>query len=78
MAKRECDLCGACCIAPDIAALGKAIGQPCPHLRADRTCSVYATRPKVCRDYSADEICDHIAAPTLDERVRRYRELFDI
>ena len=74
----ECSKCGACCVAPDISALGKAIGQPCPHLRADRTCSVYLDRPKVCRDYSADEICDTIAAPTLDERVAKYRALFGI
>jgi hypothetical protein len=32
----------------------------------------------VCRDYAADELCDRIAAPTLDERVARYLDLFGL
>jgi hypothetical protein len=74
----DCFVCGACCVAPDIAALGKALGQPCPHLQADLRCSVYADRPQVCRDYPADEMCHVIDAPTLDERVARYLGLFGL
>ena len=43
----ECTKCGACCIAPDIAALGKPLGQRCPHLDADLLCSIYQSRPAV-------------------------------
>lgn len=73
-----CNGCGACCVAPDIAALGKALGAPCPHLRADLRCAVYADRPQVCRDYPADELCDAIDAPTLEGRVARYLGLFGL
>lgn len=74
----ECTKCGACCIAPDIAALHKPVGVRCPHLRDDHLCAIYDRRPQVCRDYQADEICTQIDAPTLEERVARYLKLFDI
>jgi hypothetical protein len=79
----ECNLCGACCVALDISTLGKKIGVRCEHLRDDVVpgrylCAVYKDRPKVCRDHTADDLCDVIAAPTLDERVAKYRALFDL
>ncbi len=59
-----------------------AFHTPCRHLRADKRCGVYATRPKVCRTYSTDD-CDyhsgdyhweqHFTAPEhLDEYVRAH------
>ena len=74
----ECTRCGACCVAPDIAALGKALGERCPHLTAENLCAVYDSRPQICRDYAADWLCDRIAAPTLPERVRNYLAVFDL
>jgi hypothetical protein len=74
----ECTRCGACCVAPDIAALGKPLGERCPHLTAENLCAVYESRPQICRDYQADWLCDRIAAPTLDERVRKYLAVFDL
>ena len=74
----ECTKCGACCVAPDIAALGKPLGIRCEHLTADNLCAVYDDRPQICRDYAADWLCDQIAAPTLDERVRNYLRVFDL
>ena len=74
----ECTRCGACCVAPDIAALGKALGERCPHLTAENLCAVYDDRPRICRDYAADWLCERIAAPTLPERVRKYLEVFDL
>ena len=65
-------------MAPDITALGKPAGVRCRHLEADLTCRIYPDRPGVCRGYRPDEICDRVAAPTLAERVRRYRDLFGI
>jgi Fe-S-cluster containining protein len=74
----ECTKCGACCVAPDIAALGKPLGVRCPHLGADNLCTQYERRPAVCRSYQADELCDRIAAPTLEERVAKYLAIFDL
>lgn len=74
----ECSGCGTCCVAPDISALEKKIGQRCPHLEEGERCGIYAERPAVCRGYRPDEICRIIAAPTLEERVTRYLELFDL
>lgn len=74
----ECSRCGACCVAPDIAALGKQIGERCLHLTEDLLCGVYEDRPAVCRDYQADEICLTIEAPKLEDRVRKYLELFGL
>lgn len=74
----ECTRCGACCVAPDIAALDKPLGQRCPHLMADNLCGVYEHRPDICRRYEADALCERIAAPTLDERVARYLAEFGL
>ena len=74
----ECTKCGACCVAPDIAALAKPLGQPCVHLVDGHFCSIYDTRPDVCRGYQPDELCLEIAAPTLAERVAKYLAKFDL
>ncbi|WNG60884.1 YkgJ family cysteine cluster protein [Archangium gephyra] len=74
----ECTRCGACCVAPDIAALDKPLGVRCPHLTADNLCAVYDRRPDVCRSYQADDVCRLIDAPTLEERVGKYLALFQL
>ncbi len=73
-----CTKCGACCVAPDIAALDKPLGLVCPHLGPDALCTIYERRPQVCRDYSADEVCGQIEAATLEERVAKYLMLFGL
>ncbi|MBE2253794.1 MAG: YkgJ family cysteine cluster protein [Myxococcus sp.] len=78
MSARECTQCGACCVAPDIAALDKPLGLACPHLGPDARCLAYQSRPQVCRDYQADELCDRIAAPTLEARVAKYLAHFEL
>jgi uncharacterized protein len=74
----ECTLCGACCVAPDIAALDKPLGLRCPHLTSENLCGIYDRRPQICRDYGADEVCRMIEAPTLEERVQKYLTLFGV
>jgi len=74
----DCTRCGACCVAPDIAALDKPLGVRCPHLGPDLLCTVYDHRPDICRSYTPDELCERIAAPTLDERVARYLAAFSL
>ncbi len=74
----ECTKCGACCVAPDISTLGKALGVRCPNLGPDNLCTAYEQRPQVCRDYAADELCERIAAPSLEERVANYLALFGL
>lgn len=78
MATHECTKCGACCVAPDIAALGKPLGVRCPHLGPDNLCRSYETRPAVCRSYAADELCQLIEAATLEERVAKYLAYFGL
>lgn len=73
-----CRRCGACCVAPDIAALHKPLGRRCPHLGPDLACAIYAERPAVCRGYRPDELCDRIAAPTLGERAQNYLAIFGL
>lgn len=74
----ECTKCGACCVAPDIAVLDKPLGLVCPHLGPDNLCMVYDQRPSTCRNYQADQLCDEIAAPTLEERVQKYLAHFEL
>ena len=50
----------------------------CPHLGADNLCAVYEDRPQICRDYAADWLCERVAAPTLEERVRKYLQIFEL
>ncbi|MBJ6750776.1 YkgJ family cysteine cluster protein [Geomonas anaerohicana] len=74
----DCSGCGTCCVAPDISALGKKVGEPCRHLSGEQRCRIYEERPAVCRGYRPDEICGMIAAPTLQERVAKYLGLFGL
>lgn len=74
----DCLRCGTCCTAPDIAALGKPLGVRCPHLDEAGHCAIYEERPAVCRGYRPDELCRLVAAPTLEERVRKYLGLFGL
>ena len=73
-----CTQCGACCVAPDIAALDKPLGLVCPHLGPDALCTIYEHRPQVCRDYAPDDFCAKIAAPTLQGRVDKYLAFFGL
>jgi uncharacterized protein len=75
---KDCTRCGACCVAPDIAALDKPIGVPCIHLGADLLCTIYETRPDACRAYMPDGLCDDIAAETLAGRVEKYLAIFGL
>lgn len=78
MGEIRCFRCGTCCIAPDISTLEKAVGVPCPHLRADRLCGIYPERPAVCRDYRPDELC--VALQTLPPaaRVRHFLHVYGL
>jgi len=73
-----CRKCGACCVAPDITALNKPLGVPCRFLGRGEECTIYPQRPDICRRYLPDELCGLIAAPTLDQRVANYLQLFDL
>ncbi|MBL7110960.1 MAG: YkgJ family cysteine cluster protein [Bacteroidales bacterium] len=54
--------CGACCNAPSISSSipgmpdGKPAGVTCIHLKEDYSCGIYDDRPKVCRDFKAEEL----------------------
>lgn len=77
--RRDCTACGACCTAPDIAALGKPLGVPCTFLRDDCMCARYDTRPGACRNYRPDWVCGEVAPlPTLEARARRFLEIYEL
>jgi len=65
-------------VAPDISSLAKPAAVRCVHLDDDNRCLDYEGRPSVCRGYRPDDLCRRIAAPTMDERVRRYLAIFDL
>jgi Fe-S-cluster containining protein len=65
-------------VAPDISVLDKPLGLKCPHLGPDNLCMVYDRRPDTCCNYSADELCARIDAPTLEERVQKYLAHFSV
>jgi hypothetical protein len=73
-----CTRCGACCVAPDIAALDKPLGRPCVHLGEDDLCTIYDRRPEVCRSYQPDALCLAIDGPTRAIRVRKYLAHFGL
>ncbi len=77
--QRDCTACGACCTAPDIAALAKPLGTPCVNLGAGCLCAVYASRPAVCRNYQPDWVCGEVAPlPTLEARAARFLEIYGL
>ncbi len=77
--RQECTLCGACCAAPDIAALQKPLGVACMHLDAKCRCVFYQYRPQVCRSYTPDWVCGEVAPlPTLELRIKRYLEIYGL
>lgn len=65
---QTCKMCGRCCTILSISSPipgmpdGKPAGVPCLHLGDDNRCRLYMKpgRPRVCREYKADEICDQI------------------
>jgi len=76
---RECTACGACCAAPDIAALEKPLGVPCVHLGAGCLCVIYSSRPKVCRNYQPDWVCGEVAPmATLEGRIHKFLEIYGL
>jgi len=77
--QRECSGCGACCAAPDIAALSKPLGVSCSHLGAGCLCQIYLERPAVCRNYQPDWVCGEVAfLPTLAARVARFLTIYGL
>ena len=80
---RSCTACGACCAAPDISALHKPLGVPCPHLAGAgdgrHLCQIYAGRPSICRSYTPDWVCGEVASlPTLQARTARFLEIYGL
>jgi uncharacterized protein len=51
---KACGPCSFCCKVLEIDELKKTAGDLCEHCARSGGCSVYATRPQVCRDYHCD------------------------
>lgn len=74
----DCLKCGTCCTAPDISTLDKPLAARCRYLDGSGLCSIYSSRPEVCKNYCPDELCLQVAAPALEERVAKYLGLFGL
>jgi len=74
---KKCYQCGVCCTATDIACLQKPPATRCPHLADDNRCSIYETRPQVCRDYTPWELCDEIQKAPPEEKIRTFLKAFN-
>lgn len=72
----ECFKCGICCIAADISTLGKPLRVRCQFLTPENLCSIYETRPAVCRSYQPDEVCVLLQSVPEEERVDTYLRIY--
>lgn len=52
MAARPCGECSACCTTLEVPAVQTKVGEKCQHQREGGGCSIYASRPKDCREYA--------------------------
>ena len=73
-----CMMCGACCTAYDISSLKKPAGVSCVHLLPTGLCGDYENRPDVCRRFKPDEICLEIAPLSVDEKIKRIMEIYEL
>ena len=66
--ERSCDSCSACCKIPKIETpeFSKPLGQWCTHCKPGAGCTIYETRPQVCRDYR----CAWLGADILPDAFR--------
>ena len=64
---RSCGQCRACCTSLAIAALDKAMYEPCKHLAEApmKGCSIYETRPQDCREWSCAWLLGQVDDPHL-------------
>ena len=69
---RSCGECNACCAYYAIADLNKPARSLCQHWKTPGGCSIYDTRPQVCRDY----YCVWLQNATLDDWWRPDRSGF--
>ena len=51
LTSRTCGTCTFCCNLPDIEALDKPANTFCRYCVEDKGCTIYDTRPKLCRDF---------------------------
>jgi hypothetical protein len=57
---RVCGECSLCCKVPLIEELQKPVGKLCKHCSAGNGCSIYESRPQVCRDFSCFWLAGHL------------------
>lgn len=51
LTSRTCGTCTFCCHLPDIETLDKPANTLCRHCIEEKGCTIYGTRPKLCRDF---------------------------
>ncbi len=74
----KCNQCGACCIALSISSIipgtgkNKPAGNRCIHLDSEMRCSIYLTRPDVCKNFTPTE---NLCGKSFDEAMKNLERL---
>ena len=63
---KSCGDCTMCCSALEIEEFHKPAGPACAHCAPGGGCAIYATRPKLCRDFE----CEWLTSRTLPRQFR--------
>ena len=62
---KSCGSCTMCCKALEIEYFSKPMGTLCSNCTENGGCSVYQTRPKVCREFLCEWMCERSLPPHL-------------
>jgi hypothetical protein len=62
---KSCGSCTMCCRSLEIEELKKPMGKLCANCTEGGGCGIYAERPKVCREFLCEWICERTLAPNL-------------
>jgi Fe-S-cluster containining protein len=57
---RQCGSCNACCDILEVAAVDKPVNQLCRHWQAGTGCTIYASRPQMCRSFACAWLQGHL------------------
>lgn len=70
MTNLQCRKCGQCCVKFEIPELEKKENERCKYLTEDNLCSIYADRPKICRDFPKIDDYDYVCEHSIDLNVK--------
>ncbi|TCK62151.1 YkgJ family cysteine cluster protein [Seleniivibrio woodruffii] len=74
----DCLLCGTCCTAFDIKEIDKKAGERCRFLSPENLCTIYEKRPWGCKGYKPDELCVLVSTLKDEEKVKVFRNIYEV